>query len=213
MLNHNLPLSVAARRRRIFSMVLQEKIDHEILTLLVPNHRAIEHEDALWDFKQTIHLDPTKHKTDQDYPANCCAIVKDIVAFYNTFGGYIVIGIDDKTKAISDFDYHIDVDLINARLKADAHVKIDFTFQKLNFSGHRLGLIFIPRRPDGIPPVEFRRDAKPRQSGSKAYTHGDIYFRDEASSAPAKGAEALSLLFSDTKRAVFGPTEVKPTSI
>jgi Cdc6-like AAA superfamily ATPase len=179
----------------------------------MPKLVPIEHEDALWDFKQTVALDPLTGKKDPDYAGQCCELVKDIVAFHNTFGGCIIIGVDDKSKEIVGFNSNLDVDLVNSRIKADVNCNIDFTFKKLNYLGKDLGLIFVPRRQDGAPPLQFRRDAKPKVSGSKAYKNGDIYFRDEDSSAPAKDAEALALLFSDVKRSVSAPTEVKVISI
>ena len=178
-------MSVSAVRRRIYSMVLQERCDQTIFELLLPNLSPIEHEDALWDFKQALTLDPTIHKNDPDYAGNCCELVKDIAAFHNTFGGYIIIGVDDKTKSISDYTSNLDIDLVNARIRADLNASVDFTYRRISFHNRHLGLIFIPRRRDGIPPIQFRREAKPKQSGRKSYKNGDIYYRDDAASAPA----------------------------
>ena len=194
-------------------MVLQDTCNSSVLELLLPDLHPIEHEDALWDFKRAVFLDPIEDRSDPNFAANCCEIVKDIVAFHNTYGGYIIIGVDDKTREIHDFDGNIDINALNSRLKSDLHTSVDFTFQKLTFLSQKFGLFFIPRRRNGIRPLQFRRAAKPNQAGKKAYNNEDIYFRDQASSAPAKGAEALALLFSDAKRAVSAPTEVKPISI
>ena len=206
-------MSVSSIRRRIYSMALQEQCDSAVLDLLIPDLVPIEHEDALWDFKQTILLDPSVHKGGTDYAADCCELVKDIVAFHNTYGGYIVIGVTDKTKQIVPFNFTIDVDLLKARIKSDTNASIDFTFKRLTYGSLSLGLILIPRRRDGIAPLQFRRDAKPNSNGTKCYKSGDIYCRDDASSAPARGAESLALLFSDVRRAIAAPTEVKAISI
>jgi Schlafen, AlbA_2/AAA ATPase domain len=207
-------ISISELRRIIFRKIIEDNCTVEIIKYLSNGDRLVEQEDALWDYKSYANIDPVK-KTSAlgQFNAHCCELVKDIVAFYNTYGGYLIFGVDDRTKTLFGFDEEVDLNAVMSRIEADTGRKICISFCRLVMNEKTIGLMHIPRRPDAEQPLQFRKDAKIANSGKKAYKSNDIYFRDGGRSLPATGSQSLSFLFSSGKRNFFGPKEVPITSI
>ena len=86
-------------RAAIFARVELGQLDGSVLDHLFRSGKAILDEAILWDFKAELPVlpvgvrPPDSVREAHDYKMH--EIVKDAVAFYNTFGGYLVVGVHD----------------------------------------------------------------------------------------------------------------------
>lgn len=83
--------------RDLFDFVEEGRIDEAVLDLVLPGERPREYETVLWDYKRKFPNTSGKFIDGADDPNEdeVCQIIKDVVSFYNSFGGYIVGGIDE----------------------------------------------------------------------------------------------------------------------
>lgn len=200
---------VYAHRSRLFRHIQQGTLNEEVVHELLPNGSALLVEKALWDYKRELPLlaadrQPSPEEKDL-YAARMAAIVKDSVSFYNSYGGYIVAGVDDRTRAIVGFDNHFSVEDLQKKIYAATGHRIDCHFAlcdaKCADTPKKAGILFIPRRPYSVPPVQFRRNApKNPSTGSMAYKEGDIYLRIGDECRPAHSAEDYSFLCGEGRR-------------
>src|ERR1039458_3411649 len=104
--------SVFQRNRRLSSYINAGNIGSEVLDELLPTGSPHSYEKSLWDYKLELPTLPLDRKpTDSEkvsYAAAMAAIIKDVVAFYNSYGGYLVIGVDDKTREVTGFAKQFD---------------------------------------------------------------------------------------------------------
>ena len=91
--------SAFQRRATIAELVENGVTDGAVLSQLISDGHAISDEAVLWDFKLEVPVLPVGIKlsdaTKRSYDAKFAEIVKDCVALYNTYGGYLVVGVDN----------------------------------------------------------------------------------------------------------------------
>jgi hypothetical protein len=130
-------------------------------------------------------------------------VVKDSVAFYNTFGGYLVIGVDDTTRNVIGFDKTFDAADLNKRIQGATGSNIETVYRliglRIDEKVVTLGLLFIPKRSEKFRAAQFKKTAPKSETGKVAYNQNDIYFRQRDSCKPAVTSEELEF--------VFGPRE------
>jgi hypothetical protein len=94
-------------RSRVFELVCRGEIGPDILSEVLPSGEGLLYEKALWDYKLTLPSLPTSRKPSEEekneYAAKMAEIVKDVVSFYNSYGGYIIAGVDDRSRSIVGF--------------------------------------------------------------------------------------------------------------
>lgn len=152
-----------------------------------------------------------------EYNLKSAEIVKDAVSFYNSYGGYLVIGVRDNPRSLVGFVQQFNCDDFNKKLKSAIGQDVECIYKILQVntvnSETNVGLLYIPQRPDNLPPAQFRRDAPTTPSGRKAYRKHDIYFRDGSECKPAISAEDLSFLCSQGTRRKQSAGTVEYTSV
>src|SRR6266568_7369639 len=132
-------------------------------------------------------------------------IVKDAVSFYNSFGGYIIAGVDDSTKQIVGFNQRFSVEELQKKASAVTGHEIDCHYAScsVDVSGcsQRVGILLVPRRPYTLTPAQFRRNAPkhPERDGYE-FKEGDIYLRIADECRPARTAEEFSFLCGSGRR-------------
>lgn len=194
-------LSLQQVRVEIAKAVKNEKCDGKGVDCLFTDSGAFQHEDMQWDYKEKCGTEDIS-KSSLDYQPKVCQIVKDIVAMYNSFGGYILFGIRDLDKAILGYDHSIPVDDIANRIHSDVDFgsskgSIGFTVFQVVVKKSNVTIIFVPKRNEDIP-VSFRKNAKSSELVKPAYKKDEIYHRNGDKSEPANGA-ALATLISNTQ--------------
>jgi len=200
--------SAFSRRRKLYEFIRNGQHGPEVLDELLPQGQPHLYEKQLWDYKLELPYLPTVRKATeaekQSYQAGMAEIVKDVVSFYNSYGGYLVIGVGNQPREIVGFERHFDCgDLIRLTLSATRH-EVDCHFALIDCetpSGKkRVGLLLIPRRAESMEPAQFLRDAPASDNGKRAYRRNDIYFRQGDECRPAKDSEDYSFLCSQGRR-------------
>ncbi len=187
--------SRAEIRQEVSDCISRSACDDSIIQVLYNDGDFFFHEDALWDFKLEIGVEHQK-RGEKAYDYKICDMCKDIVAFYNSRGGYIIFGVDDTEKKVVGTSVPIPVDDIQKRLELHTSTEILFTVFRQNIGPKEIQIIFIPPRSKKHLPIDFKKDSKVNENGKHCYKKGDIYYRDGDSSSPAKGAALVELIAS-----------------
>lgn len=184
--------TVSEIRSKVSDLIKQNDCSEALLELLSGEGSLIGQEDYLWDYKLNIGISEVK-KGSVQYKYKLSGVVRHIAAFHNTFGGYLIYGIEDETGIVKGCEDIFPFDDIKSRLKSDLRIDIDITVKNLNFNDHRIVLLHIPKRQEGGLPKAFERDSKSIDGKKYVYQQGDIYHRDGKGSVPATG-DALTRL-------------------
>ncbi|WP_161633187.1 MULTISPECIES: RNA-binding domain-containing protein [unclassified Labrenzia] len=167
-------------------------LTQDILHLLLPAGRPFDCEGQLWDYKAQVPSLP-ENFSDADKVAHRIAIaeiVKDAVAFHNAYGGYILFGVTDKGRSrIKGITNEFNCADLNKTLQSYAGTSIECLYHTLEFSCTDgavvlLGLLLIPRRSAGAPPVKLVRKG-PEKSNSKRTFNDEVYVRIRDECRPA----------------------------
>src|SRR5213594_812022 len=89
--------SVFSRRRRLHRFIRNGDMGAEVIKELLPFGEALLYEKQLWDYKlelPTLPFNrPPSEMEKREYQSKMAEVVKDAVSFYNSYGGYLLIGI------------------------------------------------------------------------------------------------------------------------
>lgn len=202
--------NVFAHRQALYELASVGAMGARVLDVLLPGGLPLEYEREMWDYK--LHA-PHKEKGKKLEPAEIaefdsaiCGIIKDAAAFHNSYGGYILLGVEDSPRRVVGFDGEFDCDEFNKRLKAFTGRSIQCCFEKLKFRSsdgleQTVGLIYIPKRIDGDAAVQFLKDATQGRA-KPAFGRNDIYLREGDECIPATKSEHFSFLFTPGRRVV-----------
>ncbi|GAC1609792.1 MAG: hypothetical protein NVS3B3_17100 [Aquirhabdus sp.] len=164
--------------------------DRRIIDLLKSGDQFLPIECELLDYKEKL----------PDDSIGIAKIIRHIIAFHNTFGGYLIFGIAE-TVAETQFDLvgcgrstEFDLKQLKDRIYSYAGVHIalsiwDQTLDETNVVG-----LFVPKRI-GATPVFFGKEG-PQDKGKAIFKKGDIYVRRGDNSEPAAG-DSMAFLFGD----------------
>src|SRR5262245_19761884 len=90
------PMTGLTAEAELHQLIIDECVDDRVLNYVLHSHRPHAWEGALWDYKRD--LPPTSGRgTDAKRSSaqeRIAELVKDVVSFHNSYGGYIVAGID-----------------------------------------------------------------------------------------------------------------------
>jgi hypothetical protein len=212
-------LTGLAAEKKLHEFVLQLCVDPVVLDFILPGGQPHSYETALWDYK-TILPDLSGRNDDIETQSTNVAIaefVKDVVAFHNAFGGYLVAGIDQYSEkpvvgcpnlAASGFT----LDKLNEQIFSYTKTKIECRIAHLPVrtnSGEQrwIGLVAIPMRLPGAPIVRMARGA-PEIKGKSSYLKNAIFVRISDSCLPV-GNDSQLIRFLCSSRS-FGAVTGQP---
>ena len=191
-----LVLTGLAAEQELHTLVLDLCLDSKVLAYLLPNGRPHSYETSLWDYKR--HLPNTSGRGEatavQEAALEIAELVKDVVAFYNSYGGYIVAGIDQYAEQPVVGCTNLDaagftVEKLNEQLKSYTRTTIDCRFARHTIqtgSGLKeIGLLVIPMRPASSPVVRMARGA-PEVKNKASYAKNAIFARIGDSCSPMR---------------------------
>lgn len=213
--------SVFSMRMKLHQMVSDGIVGIEVLNQLLLDGELVTYERELWDFKAELPLPPTKIKPSDEeknnYDAKICEIIKDVVSFYNSFGGYLIIGVSDTPKKFIGWSGNFSCDELNKKIKK--YVKHDIETHYVDFQhdydgkSYRTGLVYIPQRQDDKDVAQFKSDATPSSTGKQAFKKNEIYFRSNDECRAATTPEDFAFLCAGGRRkfnAAEGGSYTKP---
>lgn len=197
--------NVFGRRRALASFIDEGCVDSRVIEELLPNGIPLPDEDLLWDYKEMLPVlgDNPGDEEKTAHKFHMAEIVKDAVSFYNSYGGYLVIGVRDSDKSVCGFDKNFDVNDLCKKIHGATRETIDVKFRLLDLSiqnrRQTIGILFIPQRPRANDPVQFLKDSPTNKSSKRAYTTNDIYMRSREECRRATTAADFALLFNRTR--------------
>ena len=208
-------------KRHLFSLIQAETLSNEVLDLLLPDDRALGFEDSMWDYKISF---PTLMADDDDEPGPpdikyiIARGLRTLVAFHNSYGGYLVIGVDDTTRNITQFDKALDVDKWRQKLYGATRHNIPIMYSVLTREFRsketvRLGLLLVPRRAEADNPVQFRSDGPSSESGRTSYKRNQIFFRQHHEVKCQSNVEDMKFLLIPNRRRYDPPSSAFKSSI
>ena len=106
---------------KIFQLVRNTDLSVEVVKALLPEGVPLAFETELWDFKRKPPAlgekpDAEARKT---HKLETHELIKDVVSFYNSYGGYIVFGVEDAGEnRILGCDFTLDLGDISKRIKS-----------------------------------------------------------------------------------------------
>lgn len=164
-------------------------ISEDVVRLLVSNGFCAPVESEIFDYKETI--DSTPQAT--------AKLIRHIVSFYNSFGGYLLFGVEETIsesvfRVIGFPTDAIDLESLKAKLREYVGERIQISGTSVSAvtdgkSPANLFLLFIPKRPDnGRQPVHFVKDAP-----GQVFRKDDVYYRVGDECVEAKGPRLFAL--------------------
>lgn len=169
-------MDITILKKEIYQCILDGNISSLIIdNLLKPDGTMLAKECELWDYKKTFEA------TDDCY----LKTLKSIISFHNTYGGYIIYGIDEIEKDEKFVPCGIDESIIDQqklRGKFDKYFahRLDITYEEhvieVNGESKRIGLLHIPKRNRGshsISPIVDGTTSKNKNILSR----NAVYFR------------------------------------
>ncbi|MBA6340007.1 ATP-binding protein [Colwellia sp. MB02u-10] len=133
-------------KKEIYESILNGDVSKSVVEKLVKNDGTLlSKECELWDYKK---------KFEESNDAYLKAL-KSIISFHNTYGGYIIFGVDETEKDTSFVLCGIENNLIDQqrlRGRFDRYFsqRLDLTYEEINISSGNgdilVGLLHIPKR-------------------------------------------------------------------
>lgn len=201
--------SVFSHKVGLYDCVCKGDLTVNVLDALLPEGEPLEYERQLWDYKLDLPVlskggKPTTAEL-EEFNGAFAEILKDAVAFYNSYGGYIVAGVANSPRIVVGVEGDFDCDELNKRLHASTGKSIECFYKVFdrtsgNGSKCRVGLLFIPQRPDAATPAQFNKDSPLKKSGKKPYNRHDIYFRNADQCIKAESSDHFAFLFTPGRR-------------
>jgi hypothetical protein len=197
------PLTGRAAETALHQLIVDECVDDRVLDYVLPSGRPHAWEGPLWDYKRDFPR-TTGRGSDEEKAASqeaIAALIKDVVAFHNSYGGYLIGGIDQYgeqplrgCKNITDNGFT--VEKLNEQLRFYTRAIISCRFKKIEqFKG--VGLLLVPMRK-ALAPVAYMAHGAPRDTnGQSVFEKGVIYARVGDRSLPVdESSQGIQFLCS-----------------
>ena len=188
-------VSLNATMAKVYALTQQGALDSRIIEALTSGGGFLARESSLWDYKREVATTS----------ADRCELIKDIAAFHNSYGGYLLLGIAEQEDSLvftllGTSTGAIDEAQLRAQVKSYTGTLIQVSYAEVNVRGtgadRCVGLLYIPQRPRGEMPVMMLKNAA-IEGRKTAFTKGDILLRAGDESRPAQERDDLPFLFSD----------------
>ena len=86
--------SIFARRKHLYDYIQKGNLGKEVIEELLPDCKPHDYEKQLWDYKELLPVLPVVVKPNNtmlsEFNFKMDEIVKDVVSFYNSYGGYLL---------------------------------------------------------------------------------------------------------------------------
>jgi hypothetical protein len=196
-----------AKELELFRLLRQGELSGRIIEILVPNGSPLAFEGDLWDYKEAT---PYSYDGEQrEY--ELLKLVKHVVSFYNSFGGYIVFGVKDRPRILlGNAGVSFDVDDFKKRLSRYTRSKIDLSYS--GFPVDRMKdkttvgvLLILPRPESELPAIIVKTGTI---ADKTIFKRDERYLRQGHESRPATNSEDLQFLFSPKRRSALNRNAV-----
>ena len=178
--------------RNIGSLLHDGVLDRRVIEALIGTDEFLAPESHLWDYKLSAGQESYEH----------CEVIKDILSFHNSYGGYLVLGVADsgggECRIVGLTGEGFNEEKFRKLIKSYTGSLIEVVYKECpaieTASQPRIGLLMIPRREDGQQPVVFQKNAAVSPKGKQAFKEGQIYLRAGDESRPMIAKDDLAFL-------------------
>lgn len=174
------------KKAKLLACIAKGLCEQEVVDVLfeggIPNFEC-----EFWDYKLLLG----------NSPASLGELVRDVVAFYNSYGGYLVIGVKDGGIAVPGAS-SVPFDEKQIKQKVRNYTGHDVVVRIFSavHDGKQLVCIAIPKRPPDQPVAVMRQDGPVGADGKPVFRAGTVYFRADESCQLIRGGEDLQFLSS-----------------
>ena len=147
-------------KRTAFQLVRDTEFGPEVVELLLPEGIPLSFETELWDFKRKPPLLGEKPDAEarESHKLEIHELIKDIASFHNSFGGYIVFGIEDSGEnRVVGCGSTLDLGDISKRFHSHTGRDIQLFQNTLMVGEQSILLLLIPRRRRSEEPIQFSK--------------------------------------------------------
>lgn len=173
---------------QISRYVEHQTLASSVLECLIGGETFVPNEGPLWDYKRD-------HNTDR---ISLASTVRQIVSFYNTYGGYLIYGVEQRADGSFipvGVQAGIDQDQLRRHIKNYIGHTIEVCSAKVSArvgnERYEFNILVVPKRALERSPARFVK-AGPEKSGGgtkRIFHEKDIYLRDSDECRPAEGPD------------------------
>jgi tetratricopeptide (TPR) repeat protein len=200
--------SAFARRRRLHALIREGNVGRAVLDELLPHGKPLNLEREMWDYKSKLPPYPALPSQNEAekvaHAFDVAGLIKDVVSFYNSYGGYLVIGIGDVPREIIGCNAEFDCDKFNRQVEGSAkhHIECMFNLHQVvtDHTTKTIGLLFIPQRPESVVPKHLVKPPPKNAAGKPAYLKDAVYLRRADECRPASTIEDYMFLCAQGRR-------------
>ena len=192
---HPSSLGLQDARRALAAFIESGSADKSLVDAIYDGESFLPIEGLLIDYKREVPTDKF----------GVAKFLKHILAFHNTYGGFLIIGAEETQKDSYIVPIQHDPTSIDAKKLRDLcreyfSSAIEIQSLVLNVSRHnlvfRLSAIHIPKRVSKEP-VLARKDGPRNSTGDVAFSRDDVYLREGDNTIRAANAHHWRLLYGD----------------
>ena len=170
--------------------VAQGSLDSSIFNDLEGLESGIQECEVL-DFKRQL----------PDGDAEYVKTVRDLVAFHNSYGGFLVFGVDEVEKDRRFEVVGVPSGVLQiAKLKdlARSYLGVDLrmSVESRDVVGCNIEIVWVAKRSLGELPVRFSKNGPDEKPGKPAFKRADVVYRRLDNNSIAKNPEDYDFLFS-----------------
>ncbi|MGA7677674.1 MAG: NB-ARC domain-containing protein, partial [Dehalococcoidia bacterium] len=189
-------ISLRGVRQAITEHIQNGVLDNRVINALVCQDEFIPKECELWDYKRDIASDVI----------SLTKTILRVVSFHNTYGGYLIYGVDEVVKDIKFVPVGIsqgslDLQQLRQHLANYTGEQIDISYAEITCdisnNSFLLGLLHVPKRPHPKTPTFLVRDGPQIENGENVFQKNKAYFRSQDKCVRAETKDDFQLLFSE----------------
>lgn len=176
-------------KRKLAECHARGAISDEVVRLLERRGLCAPVESEIFDYKEALDSSPQA----------TAKLVRHIVSFYNSYGGYLLFGVEEAIgeslfRVIGFPESRIDMESLKAKIREYVGERIQIAGASISLVAEdntqkSVFLLFIPKRPEnGRPPVHFLKDAP-----GQVFRKDDVYYRVGDECVEAKGPRLFAL--------------------
>ena len=173
-------------------------IEAELFEKLIDNPAYCQECEVI-DFKRQL----------PETTAEYLKIIRDLIALHNSYGGFLVFGIDEIQK---DREFTVlgvqqgELDAGRIRDNFQAYVNEDIRFKPISLTvrGIHLEILWVAKRSQGESPVKFSKNGPEIKPKTLLFKKGEVVFRRLDNNGVASSAEDYDFLYSPRKPPSLG---------
>lgn len=128
--------------------------------------------------------------------------IRDLVAFHNSYGGFLVFGVceikkDKEFEVIGTPEHSINISKLRDMAREYVNAELRITSRSENWRGKNIETIYIAKRSTGASPTKFKKNGPDEKPKKPCFNKGEVVFRRIESNAIATHADDFEFLFSE----------------